>query len=254
MARKVNDPYWICIIGEAESPFRGGNPVDVADLTKKQPKDVTELMYMAAKAQVEQCIQAGDTKGAWDAIDSYIEVKRTSEGEYGFPLLGFQRDSHNGGAPFIGAHCFMGAFREAAKALFPNNFHKGKGVKGQTGKPAQRMLRRMVVIKPYHVFFHRPVIEKNFKNRINKPDFIYDQQPSESVKAFTRHETIDTPFEFAVRYEIDPPGQFQEILKDPDNVERIIRRSVNHGLGASRGMGYGQWKIVKYQRKDGVPA
>lgn len=232
---KAVQGYTIHVVGEAESPFRGAVPETIDSLIEKPSKDVATLIYNAVKAQVELCVQAGDVAGAWEAIKKY----QAEQFQYSCPLNTFKRDHQNGNQPYQGAHTVFGAFRDAARFLYPDAFWQQK--KGHTDKPSNTHLRKFVKVLPNHIFFHRPDITNGV---VKEADGVEGQQPAGNVKGFARYEVINDPFQFQFKVMVNPKGLFQGLLGDRDKVVEILNQAVNHGLGASRSAGYGMWKIV----------
>lgn len=233
--KREEKSYTIHVVGEAESPFRGAVPKSIDNLVKKPGKDVATLVYQVSKSQVELCLQAGDIAGAVEAIKKYQEQQH----EFANPLNVFKRDHQNGNWPYQGAHTVFGAFRDAARFLFPEFFwQKGKG---KADRPSNTHLRKFVKVTPNHIFFHRPDMSNGV---ITKPDGIEGQQPVGAVKGFARYEVIESPFQFAFKMAVNPKGPFGNFLGNKDLVIETIKQSVNHGLGSSRSAGYGMWEIA----------
>jgi len=227
--------YQVKVVGESESDWRGAIPDSIEALTKKPGKDTATLIYQAVKTQVELLCQKGDTLGALEAIEKY----RREGHEYDSPLNRFKRDNQNGGAPYMGAHCFVGAFRDSAKFLFPGKvFYAKKGDK----LPAQEHLRKFVVVRPNHIFLFRPDLEGE---KISEPNAIEGQQPTPKVKGFAKYETIFHPFQFQFTMQINPRGIFSKFLGDKDKVIETLYQAALHGAGACRSAGYGAWRIVE---------
>jgi len=233
MAKEAKS-YTIHVVGEAESPFRGAVPESIDSLIEKPTKDVATLIYNAVKAQVELCVQAGDVAGAWESIKKYQE----EQFQYSCPLNTFKRDHQNGNWPYQGAHTIYGAFRDGARFLFPEYFYEKK--KGRTDRPSNKHLRKFVVVRPNHIFFVRPDINGAI---IEQVDEVEGQQPVNDVKGFARYEVINNPFQFQFTMAVNPKGLFEKFLKNQDKVCEALTQGVNHGLGASRGAGYGMWRI-----------
>lgn len=227
--------YSIKVVGEAESDFRGARPAETDALIKKPDKNTSDLIYRAVKAQVELNLQAGDVKGAWEAIKKYQD----SEFEYANPLNCFQRDNQNGKKPYIGAHAVFGAFRDAAKFLYPTHFYQNK--KGQTQKPSAKHFRKFVQVRPIHIFLHRPDLSNG---TIDTVDEIQGQQPIGEVRGFARYEAIFAPFQFQFQLSINPKGPFEKLLSKKSTVEELIHQATLHGLGGGRAAGFGQWKVI----------
>ena len=237
------ESYDIQIIGSSESPFRGSIPEDIDELIKKPDKDVKSLIYQAVKAQIDQCVQKGDTEGAWEAIELY----QNKQFEYSSPVNIFRKDMQNGQCPYIGAHAVIGAFRDAAKFLYPDSFYQKKGDR----KPSIKHLRKFISVRPYHIFMYRPHLGTS---KIEKVDGIDGQQPVGDIKGFSKYEYISPPFEFSFTITLNPKGIFENLLGDFGKVEEIMRQACNHGLGGGRAAGYGMWKIVTYSIEDSVSA
>lgn len=228
--------YSIKVIGESESDFSGARPMDIKELIEKPGKDIMSLIYQAGKAEIEQQIQAGNTEGAW----SVVEKIQKSAHEYANPLNCFQKDRQNGMAPFLGAHSFVAALRESAKLLYPGKvLYDKKGSK----MPAKEHFRKAVMIKPNHIFMYRPQLDGK---KIEEVDETQGQQPSKDVRGFARYETILSPFQFQFTIFINPVGIFEKtMLKDKNAFMEMLKMASVLGCGGRRGIGYGQWKIVK---------
>lgn len=233
-----NGNYTIEVEGKAIAAFSGAVPKSIDELTLKPDKDVKSLIYEAAKAQIDACIRAGDIEGAWKAIKAYEE--RTFE--FPSPLNTFKRDMQNADHPFIGAHCVVGAFRDAAKFLFPECFYRKKG----DNAPAGKHLRKFVLVKPFHIFFYRD------GEIIKDADAIEGQQPTPDVKGFAKYEVIYPPFDFRFNIHLYPKGPFEGLLSDRDKVLEVVNQAVIHGLGSRRSAGYGAWELANLTFKDGV--
>ena len=236
MAKKEAQSYTIKVVGEAESPFRGAVPESIDSLIEKPSKNVADLIFSAVKAQVEMCTQAGDVKGAWEAI----KKNQSEQFQYSCPLNTFKRDKQNGNQPYQGAHTVFGAFRDGARFVFPEYFYE-KGAVGGTKRPSKTHLRKFVIIRPNHIFFYRPDLDGSV---ITEPDEVEGQQPVGDVKGFARYEVINGPFQFQFTMSINPRGMYEKFLTNQDKVLDALCQGVNHGLGAGRSAGYGMWKIV----------
>lgn len=232
--------YTIHAIGESESAFRGARPESIDPLLEKPDKDTKTLIFQAAKAQVELCLQSGDIAAAWEAIRKYQE----QEFSYQSPLNCFQKDNQNGNIPYIGGHAVFGAIRDAAKFLY-SPFYDKKGSKN----PAKKHFRKSIKIRPTHIFFYRPNLDGSL---ITEIDEVQGQQPTEEVKGFAKYEAINSPFQFQFFVNINPKGPFEKLLSDTDKMIEIINQASNHGLGAGRGVGYGIWKVLNVEVKKGV--
>lgn len=235
MAKEVK-AYTVKVVGAAESPFRGAVPESLEGLIEKPSKDVSTLIYSAVKAQVDLCVQSGDVAGAWEAIKRYQD----EQFQFSCPLNTFKRDMQNGEIPYQGAHTVFGAFRDAARFLFPDFFYE-KGVTGGTNRPSKTHLRKFVKVLPNHIFYYRPTISDAL---ITKPDGVEGQQPTPDVRGFARYEVINDPFQFQFKIAIQPKGLFEKFLGNQDKVKEALYQCVNHGLGASRAAGYGMWRIA----------
>jgi hypothetical protein len=239
-----NAVYHYELVGEFTSPLRGGVPDDCKKLVEKGTKDMNDIYYKIMCAEVEACLQKGDTKGAQEIADDYTNLRIAP---YNNPLNVFKQDKQNGSYPYMGAHWLFGAIRDGAKFIFPEHFYGG-GVKG---KPSADHFRKFVDVVPYHIFLHRPEYEKNNKNIVKKFDDVDDQQPSKKVGGFSRYEYIECPLQFYAEVLVSPRGPFLKLLEDPDNMREIIQQARNHRLGTCRSAGYGQWKIIRLTLKNG---
>tara|TARA_Y100000310_G_C20684413_1_gene818046 strand:- start:513 stop:1220 length:708 start_codon:yes stop_codon:yes gene_type:complete len=234
--------YQVKVIGESETDLRGAVPDSCKELTEKPGKDDKTLLYQVVKTQVELSLQKGDTVGALEAIEAY----RKQHFNYASPLNVFRRDNQNGGNPFIGAHCFVGAFRDAAKYLY-EIFYQKKGDK----KPAQQHLRKFIQVRPYHIFFYTPDLNGEI---VKAPSKVEGQQPTPAVQGFAEYETIFHPFQFQFSLIIYSKGPFEKFLKDKDKVLETLHQSAIHGIGGCRSAGYGGWKIVSAKVENGNKA
>jgi hypothetical protein len=224
--------YSFKVKGEGESSICGARPEDLKPLIEKPDKDNKSLIHMAVKAQVELAVQAGDVNAAWRAIEKNQEAQFI----YSNPLNVFQKDAHNGNYPFIGAHSIVACFRDSAKFLFPGKiFYDKKGSKN----PAAQHARKAISVRPYHVFMKRK------GKTIQEPDKVEGQQPSPTVRGFSRFETIDVPWEFEFTITVSTENSFAGTpLKDKTAIKKILNQMQIQGLGGRRGAGYGQWMIT----------
>lgn len=231
MAKK-KDIYQIEVVGVSESDLRAATPNDIKPLIDSGTSKPTALMkFEITKTQVELLLQKGDTLKATQALQHYID---SEDDGYQCALNVFQRDMQNGRHPYIGASSFFGAFRDATEIMFPKSFYQKRGDKA----PSKTHLRKVVHVKPYHVFLYR-----NGTDKIETPDDTEGQQPVGRVKGFARYEVIRHPFEFKFRLQINPTTKlFSEVLSDSDAVIKIVEQSAWHGIGGCRGAGYGMWK------------
>jgi hypothetical protein len=220
------DSYMVRVKGEAEMPFRGGKPDDIDALVKNPGKNTKALIFLAAKAQVEMCLQKGDVQGAWEAIETYAN----SEFEFNNPLNCFGKDKQHGDRPYIGGYQIVGALRESAHWLF-DCFYGKKG----DGKPAKRHFRKFIQVKPHHIFMRR---NGGF---VEEVDGIIGQQPTEAVKGFARYEYIDPVFKFDFDVHVNPVGPLANTLASQDNVVDMIQQAARQGLMRGRGIGCGGW-------------
>jgi hypothetical protein len=233
-----NQAYTIRVQGESESNWSGAKPESIDPLLLSQSnKNTSGERWKIIQCQIDLLLQKGKTKEAMDALDVY--VKETNE-QYQCPLNTFQRDMQNGQHPYIGAHSFFGAFRDAAYYLYSEFFYSKKGDK----TPSKKHFRKKVKIKPYHIFLHR-----NGKE-IENIDFVDGQQPVGEVKGFSKYEVINHPFDFEFNLIINPKGLFFDLLSDQKKIIEILYQSTYHGIGARRAAGYGAWAIKKYEIKN----
>lgn len=224
--------YVFHISGTSLSDWSGATPKSIDELVKKPSKDITTLFYQVVKTQVELLCQKGETAQAMDALKKYMD----QEFEYAAPLNIFKKDAQNSQAPYIGAHSFFGAFRDAAGNLF-DIYYKKAGDRGL--KASDKHLRECVRIAPNHIFLYRD------GKKIMEPDEIEGQQPSPDVKGFAKYEVIRHPFTFDFSLQVIPIGHFKEFLNDRDKVLEALYCSTFNGQGARRSAGYGAWKITK---------
>ena len=172
---------------------------------------------------------------ATEALQVYINTEHDG---YQAPVCRFKRDLQNGKCPYMGAHSFFGAFRDAADYLYPKSFYQ-RGVKGMTKAPSKKHLRKVVKVMPHHVFFFRG------GDKLENPDHEEGQQPVGEVKGFAYYEVIKHPFTFEYRLQINPTTKmFSEFLNDPEKVLNVIKQSSWHGQGACRSAGYGMWRVT----------
>ena len=225
------------IKGSLQTAFFGGTPKDIDDLVNSGNKNTQEMEWKIQKAAMELCIQAGDIDGAV----AILEKHKNSQFSYRNPLNMIQRDNHNGGNPFMGAHMVFGAFAASAKWICPKSFYQNK--QGQTTQPAKKHLRKSVYIRPTHIHFTRE------GKLVDSIDSIHKQQPSEDVPGFAQYELIDLPAEFAFKLCIEPEGKFKTMLTI-ENTALIINHMPLNGLGSCRGRGQGQWEILDCRRTD----
>jgi len=228
--------YTVKVRGRSESDFRGARPVSIEPLLEKPGRNEKSLIYKVVTAQVELCKQNADIEGAWEAIKKYRDA---DFGGYQAPLNVFQKDNQNGGCPYIGGHAVFGGLRDAAGWLFPQFFYEK--VPGKTKRPSKTHFRKFVIVRPNHIFFYRN------GEKIIKAHGVEDQQPTPAVKGFARYEVIHHPFDFSFTISINDNGLFAKLLKDKKKVKDIIYQGANHGLGACRSAGYGQWEITNYE-------
>ena len=232
--KNVKNTYVIKVKGESLSDWRGAVPADIDPLVKKPSKDVASLIYQIAKTEVELLLQKGDVQKAVESVKKYQEQGH----EYAAPLNCFKRDNQNGGAPFMGAHSFIGAFRDSAIFLHPEAFFQKKG----DGKPARKHLRKFLTVRPFHVFLYRD------GEKIFNTDEIEGQQPvGDAVKGFARYEVIHFPFLFDFNLTIIPKGPFAKFLGSVDEVISTLHHSTYMGIGSCRGANYGAWEIKEYE-------
>jgi len=229
--------YVIKVKGESESDWSGAVAENIEALIKKPSKDTATLLYNIVKTQIEMACQAGDTESAMTALEKY----REQEFAYSAPMNVFKRDHQNGMAPYIGAHSFLGALRDAMGNLF-NAYYKKKG----DNKPSSQHLRKVVKITPHHIFLYRN------GQKITEVDKIDGQQPiPPKVSGFARYEVIFHPFNFDFVIQVNCNGNlFKDVLSDPDKVVQALYQSTFHGAGGRRAAGYGAWKVVEAKVED----
>ena len=236
--RTHKSPWTIHVEAEALGPFygpRAGNEkgeLSIKDLLPIPDANTKKLLYKALSAQVEQFTQAGKANEAADLIKEYLKTQQ----EYKSPYYVFQKDMQNGGAPYLGAYCYFGAFRDAAKELFTKQFWG----KGNTEARTAKILKTYVPIRPYHIFFHRG------KKKIGRDEIVIeDNNPTPDVKGFAFYERIDPPFNFGFSINVLTDGPFSDTLRNEDKVLEVLRYSIYKGLGAKRGQGGGYWRPSK---------
>jgi hypothetical protein len=218
--------------------IRGARPDNTAALVEIDPKNVLLTEYKILNATVDQCIQAGRVDDAAEALKIY---KRNLAAGIGIknPLNVFQKDLQNGGAPYIGAHCVEGAFREACKFYFPGKIlYEGKGIFKNTALPGQEHVRKTLTILPKHIFLHQPDMSNG---KVLKPNRIVGQQPSKTVGGFARYEEIDAPWMIEFDMSISTRNRFRgSLLEDKAVIEEIMVGVGNLGFGGCRGAGFGR--------------
>lgn len=236
MSRGKTESYSIKVIGQSESDFSGARPSDIKELIEKPGKDIMSLIYQTGKAEIDLCVQSGDTAGAWAVVE---KIQKASH-EYANPLNTFQKDRQNGLAPFIGAQSIVASLRDSAKMLFPGKvLYDKKGSK----MPAKEHFRKAVFVKPNHIFMYRPGLDGK---KIEEVDEIQGQQPSKEVRGFARYETIMAPFQFEFTITVSPKGVWAITeLTNPDSFMEMLKMASILGIGGRRGVGYGQWQIIK---------
>ena len=230
MKKEEARSYAVRVKGASLTDWRGAVPESIDALIKKPNKDTATLYYQIIKTQVELFLQQGKTDEAMEAVKKYEEL----EYAYAAPLNTFKKDLQNGGAPYQGAHCFFGAFRDAAGSVF-ELYYKKKW----DDKPSDKHLRKYVRVMPNHIFLYRNA------DKILEPDGIEGQQPVDDVKGFARYEVIHHPFTFDFVVQILAAGKFKEFLSDRNKVLEAIYCSSFNGQGACRSAGYGGWKVVE---------
>ena len=226
------------------STLSGAVPEDVGALVEQPTADDTELEYMIVKAAIEKRIKEGRYEDAAEYLHEYQEKKKTLNRQYKCPTNGFEFDEQ-AGCIYIGAHCFVGAFRDAATSIFPEHFYQKKA--GQTDKPSKTHLRKYVHCRPNHIFLYRD------GKLIKEPDDHEIQHPSPAVRGFGGYRVVYTPYEFEVTYEIHIKGQFEALLSKPENVAMIINQAALHKVGSRRSGNYGSIEIVDVEKID-LPA
>ena len=107
--------YYIKVYIQGESPVSAAVPEDIDGLLTKPDKPTADLLFSIVKADVEKLLQVGDTDNARKILLNY--QNREEKQAYMKPKMAFKRDKADGSI-FLGAHCFYGAFRDAAKFLF----------------------------------------------------------------------------------------------------------------------------------------
>lgn len=229
--------YAIRVKGESLTDWSGAVPENIEALIKKPSKDTATLLYQIVKTQVELLCQQGKTVEAMEALEKY----REQEHVYSAPLCTFKRDNQNGQAPYQGAHCFYGAFRDAAGALF-ELYYKKAADRGM--KASDKHLRKYVRIIPNHIFLYRD------GKKILKPDLIEGQQPVDDVRGFARYEVIRHPFSFNFAVQVFVAGPFKEFLADKSKVMEALYSATLNGEGSRRSAGYGGWKITDMKVED----
>lgn len=232
---KQKEIYQIRVKGESESDWRAAVPEDIRPLIDSQAnKNVAGLKFEIIKTQVELLLQQGETEKATEALQFYINAEH--EG-YQAPVCRFRRDLQNGSDPYMGAHSFFGAIRDAADYMYPEFFYQ-RGVKGMTKSPSKKHLRKVLNIKPHHVFLYRD------GKKIISPDGEEGQQPVADVRGFAYYEIIRHPFNFEFKIQINPTTKiFSDLLSDADKISKVIKQSAWHGQGACRSAGYGMWNV-----------
>lgn len=244
--------YSLLVTGQAESAWRGATPESVDQLLVKSPKSIEDLYLKVAQAKVDQFLQAGHVDKAAECIQEHEKKLVETQQTHGCPTNIFKKDLQVDGIPYIGAHAVFGAFRDSAKWIAKKYFYQ-KGVPGMTKNPSAKHLRKFVVVRPNHIFLHRPKLSMNGnENVIKEADGIEGQQPIGEVKGFAKYEYLLPPFQFSFSLCISPEGIFEKFLKDEDLVLQVLQQASLHGLGAGRSAGYGVWKILNIEKRDGL--
>lgn len=243
------EAYTFVVTGKSEAHMSGATPRDIDSLLSTPDKSIEEAYHKVMDAQVAQCLQAGDVDGATLAIEKYEKKMAERAGIYRCPLNCFKRDIQDGNTPYIGAHAIFGGFRDSAKFLFPEYFYEQ--AKGKAKRPSAKHLRKFVIVRPNHVFLHRPTIDGT-NNIIRDIDVIEDQQPiPKDVPGFARYEVIRHPFMFMYYISINPNGPFKGLLSNKAKVKQAIRQGANHGLGSRRSAGCGLWTVTNIEERAG---
>lgn len=230
---EVYDSYIVRVKGEATTSWSGSVPYSIDDLIKKAGKDTMTLFYQIAKTQIDLLCQAGKTDEAmvvWEKL-------RQQEFEYACPKMVFRRDLQ-AGCIYQGAHCFYGAFRDAASDA--GIFYKKKG----DLLPSDKHFRKYVRVSPDHICLYRP------DALIKTPDEEEGQQPVDDVRGFSRYEVVHPPFYFRFNVEVLVAGKFKKFLQDKESVVKTICRSAWNGQGARRAAGYGGWRVTEVIVED----
>ena len=232
--------YTIEVVGELDGTISSARPTNINVLLEVPSKPIGDISWQITRVQIEKCLKSNDTIEAWRILDEYRRITES----YKCPMHVFQYDDQKKDGeriPFLGAHCVFGALHDCiAMSYFKEvGIYKKKGDAGRS----VTLLRNFIKIYPYHIFFHRPVLDGG-ANLIQKPDEIEGQHPSGSVKGFSKYEVIHPPAQFKFRVAVNPLPPF-EALKDQKLMQEIIDQAVNHGLGGRRSAGYGMWKIVE---------
>ena len=243
--RLPTERYQVLVNAQAESTMRGANPESIDPLLKQPDKNTASLYYKTLVVHVESLLKKKDVDGAIQAI----QASQDTNFQYKAPLNKFKRDPYNANAPFVGAHALIGALRDAAKFLY-DPFYPNKREDGST-RPAAQHFRKSVQVRPHHIFFFR---EGSPPELIKEVDREFGQQPSQAVKGFARYEELDPPFTFNFTIDIEPQGPFEDLLTNKQAVVKVINQAARHGLGASRGMGCGQWVPLKINFRHDTPA
>jgi len=221
--------YAIDVEAHGTGPWSGPRPADVDTLVQRLDPALKELKNLIIKKEIEELVNIGDTKTAHEVLKMY----GMPEG-YRYPLNQFARDLQNGNGIYQGAHCFYGAFRDAAGELF-SIYYKKKG----DLKPSDKHLRKQVEVFPYHV----PLMRNG--KQLMEPDYIDKQQPVGDVQGFARYEVINPPFNFKFTVRILVAGKFKEFLAEKAWVFRAIESSTLHRQGSRRSANFGPWAIDK---------
>ena len=237
MKQKDQKSYAIRVKGESLTDWSGAVPDTIDALLEKPGKEVARLKNLVITTQVELLCQQGKTAEAMEILNKY----ELEERKYSAPLCTFKRDYQNGHAPYQGAHCFFGAFRDAAGGLFELYYKKAadRGIKA-----SDKHLRDYVRFIPNHIFFYRD------GKKIIVPDAIEGQQPVEEVRGFARYEVIRHPFNFSFAIRIIIAGPFKDFLADKEKVIETLHCSTFNGEGARRSAGYGGWRILEAKVED----
>lgn len=238
MTKKQQSSYIIKVWGESESDWCGAQPSSIEPLLMSQAeKPTTGLKFQIAKTQIELALNAGKVDEALKALEVYQEKCNQ---QYQAPLNVFPKDRQNGQCPYIGAHSFFGAFRDCADYINTGLFYKKKGDKS----PSKKHFRKVVRIRPHHVFLYRN------GGVIKKADAVEGQQPIGEVRGFAKYEVIYHPFSFEYKMLIATNSICSDFLNNKEKVIEALYQSSFHGQGGRRGAGYGEWKVVKHEIQD----
>jgi hypothetical protein len=235
--------YYIEVKAESLADMRAGKPKHIKPLLESQStKNIAGLKYDIMKKQVEMLCNAGKTKEAALIVKDYEEQNFKGSSTYGAGDAKFKRDSNNGNYPYFGSYFIVGAMRDSMKLLYPELWWNS--TKDNKKKPAVTNFRRVVQIRPHHIYFYRD------GKVLADVDGVSEQQPvkpatGREVKGFSFHEVIRHPFQFSFTIRVINKAPIFKKLLEKKRVLEGLHTAVFSGLGSGRGVGYGYYQITE---------